>query len=175
MDVNKNLLIYVVEDNRVYNKLVVKFLNDQGFANVKPFHAGKECIMEVKNGGRPNIVIQDYNLEDMTGLDVLVNVKKVSKKTEFIFFTGNESMEVAINTIKYGAYDYIVKDNDIAFKKMVDKIGKISRLQELQGKNSTTNKLMLIIIAILVAIVIFFILHFAYNAFGLRQDFGFIR
>ncbi len=175
MDVNKNLLIYVVEDNRVYNKLVVKFLNDQGFSNVKSFLAGKECIMDVKKGGRPDVVIQDYTLEDMTGLDVLVNVKKLSKKSEFIFFTGNESMEVAINTIKYGAYDYIVKDNDVAFKKMLDKIGKISRLQELQGHHNTTNKLMLIIIAVLVAIVIFFILHFAYDAFGLRQDFGIIR
>ncbi len=168
MGVNKNLLIYVVEDNELYNKTVVEFLEKHGLKKVKPFLCGKDCIDAVKKGESPDIVIQDYFLEEINGLDVLVNVKKHSKKSEFIFLTGNESMEVAVNSIKYGAYDYIIKDNDVALKKVLNKIEKISKIIELQRRNNIIRKAMVITLVILVAIVIFTFLHTFFNAFGLQ-------
>lgn len=168
MSINKNLLIYVVEDNEMYNKMVTEFLKKQGFKKVKSFLCGKECVKAVRGGESPDIVIQDYFLQDINGIDVLLNVKKQSKSSEFIFLTANESMEVAINSIKYGAYDYIIKDNDLAFKKVLNKIGKISRVFELQKRNSVIRKAMVISLAILSGIVIFTVLHTFFDAFGLK-------
>lgn len=127
MDIKKILLIYVVEDNKLYNKMVCEFLAKQNYTNVKSFESGKECINSVVNGERPNIVIQDYFMGDSTGIEVLRKVKKHSKNSEFIFLTANESVEVAVNSMKYGAYDYIIKDKDVALKRVVDKIQKISK------------------------------------------------
>lgn len=169
MNINKNLLIYVVEDNNLYNRMVAEFLKKQGFVNVKSFIKGKDCVQAVRGGESPDIVIQDYFLEDMTGIDVLINVKKYRKSAEFVFLTANENMEVAINSIKYGAYDYIIKDNNIAFKKVLNKIGKISRLLELQKRNAVIKKAMIISLIILFGIVLFTVLHTFFDLFGLQR------
>jgi len=169
MNTRNNLLIYVVEDNRIYNRLVCEYLKKQNYTNVKSFLSGKECIKNVSEGERPDIVIQDYHLGDSTGIDVLKNVKNHSNKTEFIFLTANESMEVAVNTIKYGAYDYIVKDTDIALKKVVFKMEKISRSWERQNNDKIIKQAMIVSIFILLIIVLFGMLHVFFNAFGLHK------
>lgn len=169
MKTKNSLLIYVVEDNKIYNRLVCEYLKKQNYTNVKSFLSGKECIKEVLKGEHPDIVIQDYHLGDSTGIDVLKNVKKHSKKSDFIFLTANESMEVAVNTIKYGAYDYIVKDNDLALKKVVFKMEKISREILRQKKDDIIKQAMIISIIVLVIIVLFAILHVFFNAFGLAK------
>lgn len=169
MEANKNLLIYVVEDNKLYNKIVSEFLRKHGFVNVKSFSSGRECVHEVKGGQMPDIVIQDYHLQDSTGIDVLINVKKYSKHSEFIFLTANEDMEVAVNSIKYGAYDYIIKDNDVALEKVLNKIEKISKLIHLQTRNKVIKSAMFATLCVLVAIVIFTALHTFFDAFGLKR------
>ncbi len=169
MTTKNNLLIYVVEDNKIYNRLVCEYIKKQNYSNVKSFLSGKECIKQVLKGEHPDIVIQDYHLGDSTGIDVLKNVKKHSKKSEFIFLTANESMEVAVNTIKYGAYDYIVKDNDLALKKVVFKMEKIFREITRQKKDGIIKQVMIISIIVLIIIVIFAILHIVFNAFGIAK------
>lgn len=167
MDAKKSLLIYVVEDNKIYNRLVCEYLKKQDYKNVTSFHSGKECVKRVANGESPDIVIQDYHLEDSTGIDVLQNVKKHSKNTEFIFLTAEENMDVAINTIKYGAFDYIIKDN-FALEKVEFKMGKIVQLLELQKKNRITKQAMIAAVFFLILIVLFSMLHILFNAFGLK-------
>ena len=165
----RDLLIYVVEDNKIYNRLVCEYLKKQNYTNVKSFLSGKECINQVVKGEHPDIVIEDYHLGDSTGIDVLKNVKKHCKKSEFIFLTANESMEVAVNTIKYGAYDYIVKDNDLALKKVVFKMEKIARAIVRKKKDDVIKQVMIISIIVLVIIVLFAILHVVFNAFGISK------
>lgn len=168
MGANKDYLIFVVEDNKMYNHLVAEYLKKNGFTNVKSFLTGKEFLQELKKGVYPDIVVQDYFLEDTNGLDVMIKVKKISHKSEFIFLTGNESMEVAVNSIKFGAYDYIIKDSDVALKKLVNKVQKISRLIELQRRNKVINQIMIISLFVLVLIILFSILHFFFDTFGLK-------
>ena len=50
-------------------------------------------------------------------VEVFKRVKKLSPKTDFIFLTANESTEVAVSSIKYGAFDYIIKDEVALAKK----------------------------------------------------------
>ncbi len=168
MTINEKLLIYVVEDNKIYNKIITQFLLKTGFKSVKSFLNGKDCIAAVRAGESPDIVIQDYNLTDITGIDVLQYVKKHSKKSEFVFLTANESMEIAVNSIKYGAYDYIIKDNDLALQKVLNKIDNISKLIQLRRKNKAIMVAIIATLCVLIAIVIFTTLHTFFNAFGLQ-------
>ncbi len=168
MGINKNLLIYVVEDNKMYNKIVVEFLSKQGFKNIKSFLSGNECVNTVKEGESPDVVIQDYHLEDINGIDVLMNVKKHSKKSEFVFLTGNTDMEVAVNSIKFGAFDYIIKDNDVALKKVVAGIENISKLLIIQRRHKILKSAMLSALIVMMVAVTFTFLHTFFNVFGLH-------
>lgn len=166
MNAKNRLLIYVVEDNKVYNRVICEYLKKQNFTNVKSFESGKDCMNSVINGEKPDIIIQDYYLEDITGIDVLLAVKKHSKLSEFIFLTVNESVDVAVNSIKYGAFDYVIKDDDIALKKVVDKIQKISKIIRLRQRNKTINALMIGTILVLFLIVLLGTLQVFFQIFG---------
>lgn len=125
-------LIFIVEDNPVYNKLVVSYLHSKKFNRIESFLSGEECLKRISE--KPDIIIQDYLLEGIDGLEVMKATKKIHPHIEFIVLSGQDSIEVAINTLKYGAYDYIVKDQ-MALSKMADKISKIVATQELVRNN----------------------------------------
>ncbi|HZL09312.1 MAG TPA: response regulator [Prolixibacteraceae bacterium] len=128
MQKNKKQLIFVIEDNQMYNKLVVSYLKTNKLTNVESYLSGEDALKNMYKN--PAIVIQDYLLEGMTGIEVLIKAKKTNPGVEFIFLSGQDSIDIAINSMKYGAYDYIVKDQ-MALQKMVNKIHRINSLTEL--------------------------------------------
>ena len=132
MQNTKGPLIFVVEDNPVYSKLVVSYLKTNKFNNVEAFSSGEEVLEAM--GRQPKIIIQDYLLDGMNGIEVLKKAKKIAPEVQFIFLSGQDSIDIAINTMKYGAYDYIVKDQ-MALKKMVNKINKILSITQLEKSN----------------------------------------
>lgn len=160
-------LIYVVEDNKVYNKLITEYLAKQNFTNVKAFFSGEECVGAIQNGEKPDIIIQDYFLEKMNGIDVLLKVKKISPGSEFIFLTANESMEVAVNTIKFGAYDYIIKDK-VTLDKVVDRIQKIRKVKALEMRNKQIQKFIILFLSVIFLIVLFAVLYFVVDIFNVH-------
>ena len=116
----------------MYNKLVVSYLKTNKFTNVESYLSGEEALNNMHKN--PDIVIQDYLLDGMTGIEVLIKAKKTNPTVEFIFLSGQDSIDIAINSMKYGAYDYIVKDQ-MALQKMVNKINKINSVTELVKSN----------------------------------------
>ena len=128
MQNTKNPLIFVVEDNQMYNKLVVSYLRTNKFTNVESFLTGEDVLRNMNKN--PDIIIQDYLLDGMTGIEVLIKAKKTNPNVEFIFLSGNDSIDIAINSMKYGAYNYILKDQ-MALPKLVEKIQKINSVTEV--------------------------------------------
>jgi DNA-binding NtrC family response regulator len=142
-------LIFIVEDNPVYNKLVVSYLHSKKFNRIESFLSGEECLKRINE--KPDIIIQDYLLEGIDGLEVMKATKKIHPHIEFIVLSGQDSIEVAINTLKYGAYDYIVKDQ-MALSKMADKITKIVATQELVRNNKRFKQGIILFFVALIAI-----------------------
>lgn len=132
MQNNKSPLIFIVEDNPVYSKLIVSYLKTNKFNNTEAFSSGEDVLKAMER--QPRIVIQDYLLDGMNGIEVLKKAKQIAPDVEFIFLSGQDSIDIAINTMKYGAYDYIVKDQ-MALKKMVNKINKILSVSQLEKTN----------------------------------------
>ncbi len=117
---NKKTTIFIVEDNPIYNRLLEGALKSNGNFNVECFFNGEDALKALSNK-KPDVIIQDYLiLGGINGIEMLKTTKKIAPKTEFIFISGNDSIEVAIDAIKYGAYDYLVKDKDTL--KKLDKI-----------------------------------------------------
>ncbi|MGM0408442.1 MAG: response regulator [Bacteroidota bacterium] len=157
MEANKNYLIYVVEDSKGYNKLITEYLKEKNYTNVKSFYSSDACIQSVKSGDYPDIVLQDYYVDKLNGVDILRKVKKLSPRSEFILLTGTENTEVVVNSIKYGAFDYIVK-NEFAFDKVGDRIKKIIRIKKLEKDSKKIRNYMIAfgIVILLIVIVSFF-------------------
>ncbi|MFV0365107.1 MAG: response regulator [Mangrovibacterium sp.] len=166
--INKKPLIFVVEDNQVYNCLVVSFLKTNGYSNIEAFLSGEDVLKALETK-EPSIVIQDFLLGGISGIEVLKAAKAKYPTVEFIFLSGNDSIEVAINTMKYGAYDYIVKDQ-VALKKMITKIDRIEAFKALEIQKKGYKKGIILFFAALVVFVILVIVfvllnpqHFGWN------------
>lgn len=163
MQDNSNPLIFVVEDNKIYNKLLVRHLGSNKFTNVKSFYTGEECLKYMHE--EPVIVIQDYLLEGMNGIEVLKKGKQISPASEFIFLSGQDNMDIAVNTMKFGAYDYIVKDQ-MTLDKMIDKIKKILSVKNLEKSNKQYKKgkvLFFVILAVIILTIIIIFLNDLYR------------
>lgn len=76
--------------------------------SVKKFSNGKE-FMEYLGKERPDIILLDYKLPDMTGLDILQNVTESNIDAITIMITAYATFETAVQATKLGAYDFIAK------------------------------------------------------------------
>ena len=61
---------------------------------------------------RSGLLLLDYSLPDMTGLEVLSRLEKVGMRPPFIVTTGVGDEKLAVEMMKRGARDYLVKDKD---------------------------------------------------------------
>ena len=162
----KNPLIFVVEDNQLYSKLVVSYLKTNKFTNVETFATGEEVLKNMRRN--PDIVIQDYLLDGISGIEVLIKAKKIYPEVEFIFLSGNDNIEIAINSMKYGASNYIVKDKQ-ALQKLVQKIRQMTSVTELViTKKSFKLGVILFFIGICLLVIVTVVLAFKYpRIFGM--------
>lgn len=107
----KAFTVFVVEDNEWYNKLIVHNLSLDPDFEIKAFFSGKEVLKMMDKA--PDVITIDYRLPDMLGDELLLKVKESNPDCEVIIISEQEDIETAINFLKNGAYDYIVKSNDI--------------------------------------------------------------
>src|SRR5690606_24075184 len=103
--------IAVVEDNEWYNKLLVHNISLNPEYTVDTYHNGKDFLEAMHHNY--NVVTLDYKLPDMLGEELLGKIKSHSEETEVIVISEQENIETAVDLLKAGAYDYIVKAKDI--------------------------------------------------------------
>lgn len=166
MQNKKNPLLFVVEDNRIYNNLIVSYLKSHKFTMVESYLTGEDALKNMHKN--PDIVIQDYLLDGMTGIEVLIKAKKIHPKVEFIFLSGNDNIDIAINSMKYGAYNYIVKDQ-MALQKLVEVINKINSTSELvKTKESLKLGVILFFVGLAILVIITLVMAIKYpQVFGM--------
>jgi len=143
-------LIFVVEDNIAFGQVVEHYLIAHDYVNVKLFVSGEECLKCLHL--KPDIIVQDYKLQGISGLNVLKRTKKILPNTEFIFLSGQDNIDLAVDTIKAGAFDFIVK-NDVALQRLLQKIESIRNIQQKKERNQW-QKFFLMWLIILVLVLI---------------------
>ncbi len=114
--------IFIVEDNRFYGVLLKNEIEKSNLGDVEIFPSGELFLNNMNRN--PQIVILDHHLGTTKGLDLLKQVKTAYPKVEFILLSAQESMSVAVQSLKFGAYDYVEK-NKRAFGKVNYLIKKI--------------------------------------------------
>jgi DNA-binding NtrC family response regulator len=108
---DKPFKIFVVEDDEWYNRLLVHNLSLNPDYEIESFTNGKDCLSNLDKN--PDVITLDYQLPDMQGLEVLKRVKAENEEIQVILISEQDEIDVVVELLKYGAYDYIVKSKDI--------------------------------------------------------------
>jgi DNA-binding NtrC family response regulator len=107
----KPFKIFVVEDDEWYNRLLVHNLSLNPDYVIESFSNGKDCLNNLDKN--PDVVTLDYRLPDMQGLEILKRIKAENEEIQVILISEQDEIDVVVELLKFGAYDYIVKSRDI--------------------------------------------------------------
>ncbi len=102
--------IFIVEDDPAYIKFLQYVLSLNPDFEVTVFQTGKECIENLYK--EPSIITLDYTLPDMPGEQVLAEIQKFNNSIQVIVISAQEKIGTAVELLKMGAYDYIIKDEE---------------------------------------------------------------
>jgi DNA-binding NtrC family response regulator len=135
--------IFIVDDDQMQSGMMQDYLSKYSTFKFHVFNSGEECLKNLHL--KPQIVFLDFNFDKvgalaMNGVDILKEIKAQSPETEVVMVSGQDRIEVAVNTMKYGAFDYIVK-GESAFYRAENVIFNIIRRLKLQGQAALYKKL----------------------------------
>lgn len=102
--------VLVVDDEKDFVEMLSLRLEEVG-EKVMPAYSGRECldILEKKN---IDVVILDIKMPGMDGIETLREIKKRFPIVEVIMLTGHGTTETAVEGMKLGAFDYLMKPAD---------------------------------------------------------------
>jgi DNA-binding NtrC family response regulator len=104
--------LFAIDDEAGMLSLVDRFASGLDF-NVVCHHGGREGLDHIADV-RPDVVIVDLQMPDMSGLDVLRAIRQLDPDCAVILMTAYASVETAIEAVKLGALDYLTKPLDLA-------------------------------------------------------------
>jgi DNA-binding NtrC family response regulator len=119
--------ILVVEDESTLCRNIVRFLERDGF-DVTPAGTG-QAALDLLSTRHFDVVLSDLRLPDVDGLTVLDRVRSVSPDTVVLIMTAYASVDSAVEALRRGAHDYVLKPLSLAdLKQKVEHISEYRRL-----------------------------------------------
>jgi two-component system response regulator AtoC len=124
--------ILIVDDDDGLRRMLVDYLSTEGYTalGVRSVQQGEEALRT----DAFDLVIADLRLEDGSGLDLLKQLKQLAPKSFGILMTGYATMESAVEAIRIGLFDYMIKPILPAQLDLV--LQRLDALKQLQSENS---------------------------------------
>lgn len=124
MTVDRNMRILVVDDAQTMRRIIVNLLRQLGFTNMTEADDGTTA-WEKLSSEHIDLIISDWNMPKMTGIDLLKRVRESEtyKVTPFIMVTAEGKRENVIAAVQAGVSNYIVKPfNAATLKEKMTKV-----------------------------------------------------
>lgn len=142
--------ILLVEDDLTFSRILEGFLSKNGF-QVTVCNKGKEGL-RIAQARAFDMVLLDYRLPDMTGMDILFELKKSNAPAPVVIMTSFNDIRTAVKAIKSGAFEYITKpvnpdellmvvNQALQKEKKEKKAGITSASQFVQGSSPVSKQL----------------------------------
>jgi len=125
--------IFVVDDNNYYAELVARKLLNDGFENVTLFESGEACLAAIDQ--QPSLILLDCSMPGLSGLETLMKIKADNPEIHVVFLSFLENMALALDALRYGAFDIIIKDD----KSLLRLSGIMTRILELEKRLELRN------------------------------------
>ena len=139
-----NTKLLLVDDEKGFLDTITKRLEKRGM-KIQVAYNGKDALTELENNKTIEVVVLDVKMPGMDGIETLVEIKKKFPLVEVIMLTGHATVETAIDGMKLGAFDYLMKpcDIDMLVTKVKDAMEKkrkhdekimAARMKEISGR-----------------------------------------
>lgn len=133
--------VLVVDDEKEFLETIIKRLRKRGLS-ISGVSSGEEALKAL-NESPADVVVLDVRMPGMDGIQTLREIKRRHPLVEVIMLTGHANLEVAIEGMELGAFDYLMKPMDIdellykledAYKRKSIQERKIENLQQVSCK-----------------------------------------
>lgn len=105
-----SIRVLLVDDERDFVEVLSERLANRGF-HVNMAFSGDEAL-EALQEADPDVVILDVLMPGRNGIETLQEIKRLKPLAEVIMLTGHGTVETAIEGMRLGAYDYLMKPSD---------------------------------------------------------------
>ncbi len=168
MATNDKRYIFLVDDEPIQNEMLKDYINERFIHEIKTFETGEEALAQMHLN--PEIVVLDYHLDGHSndaknGISILKKIKETHPETYVVMLSGQDMLEVAVDSMKYGAYDYVVK-GETAFSRMenaLNNVGEIHKMKTINNAYKKTITFMGVIIGLIILLALY--LNFFTDAF----------
>ena len=123
--------IMLVDDEVAFVETMAKRLDKRNIKIISAF-SGEECLETLKKNQTLDVIVLDVMMPGMDGIETLKNIKKASPLIAVIMLTGNATIELAIDGMKQGALDFLMKPCDI--EELVSKVKEATQQKRDQEK-----------------------------------------
>jgi DNA-binding NtrC family response regulator len=131
MESAKNFKIFLVDDDAFNLALTQYHLKSLGYKETMLFSNGTDCLNHLTN--KPHVIFLDHHMDDISGFEVLKKIKRFDANIFVVMLSGQESMATAVDSLKFGAFDYIIK-GDNALSRITDVMNRMVAIQEMIDK-----------------------------------------
>lgn len=100
--------ILVVDDDAFFRHLFTDFLAEEGLYSIEAVNCGNDALKRIRQGG-VDVVLTDMVMPDICGLELLKLCRSSNNPPDVILVTGKATVDSAINALKNGARDYLIK------------------------------------------------------------------
>jgi DNA-binding NtrC family response regulator len=128
--------VLVVDDDRLVNDFLIETLRRSGYECRGAF-SGEEAL-EAFAQQPTDIVLTDYRMDDIDGLQLIEHIKKLEPETPIVMMTAFGTIETAVKAIKLGAYDFLIKP--VMPETLENMMARISEILTLRSQNATLRR-----------------------------------
>lgn len=131
----ENYRIFIVEDDPWYGEILDYHLSLNPDYQVTKFQTGGDCLKSLHLN--PDLITIDFSLPDTTGDKFYKNIRQILPQVPVIVISSQEKISTAVNLLKMGVSDYLVKDDstkDLLWNSII-------RIRETQGLKKEVEQL----------------------------------
>lgn len=134
MENQNEFIFFIVDDDIFCSSIYEQHLKNIGCTNITHFSNGVDCLNNLHLN--PDIIFLDHNMNDLNGFEVLKKIKRINPEIYVVMISGQEDIKTAVDALKYGAFDYIIKDENVV-QKLELIISNIIKIKEELKKSNT--------------------------------------
>src|ERR1041385_3544177 len=107
----KSPTILVIDDDTEIRYSLSRVLSSRGY-HVAEAPSGEQGVAVVKKGPPPDLIFLDVRMSGMSGIEALQHIRSANPKQLVVLMTAFGTAQTAIEAMKYGAFDYVMKPFD---------------------------------------------------------------
>lgn len=105
-------IILIVDDDEEIRYSLSRVLGSRGY-QIETAASGEEGIEKIKAGLKPDLIMCDVRMGGISGIETLQHMRSASSSLQIVLMTAFGTAQTAIEAMKFGAYDYIMKPFDV--------------------------------------------------------------